>query len=234
MNETEEIAKAIQETAKLGEKGLETAQKIGGFFAKVFKEPIYEISGLITDKLRFVRWKRLVNMSEEVNKILSDRGVSETKAVPPKLALPIFEDSSLEDDQNIQHLWNHLLANAMDPGFNDEIRYGFIDMIKNITGTEARLLALFYNTLQQENKLTPLASIHQYSIDKEQLIGLLKLTPDQYSIAANNLMRMQLIGPAVIKASSISIGKESMTIFKGIDVVTLTPLGVKFVEACIK
>lgn len=54
MNEAEEIAKAIQESAKLGEKGLEIADKAGSFFAKVFKEPIDEISGIITDKLRFI------------------------------------------------------------------------------------------------------------------------------------------------------------------------------------
>ncbi len=54
MSEAEEIAKAIQESAKLGEKGLETAEKVGGFVATVFKEPITDVSGLITDKLRFV------------------------------------------------------------------------------------------------------------------------------------------------------------------------------------
>lgn len=233
MSDTEEIAKAIQETAKLGEKGLETAEKAGGFVAKVFKEPIAEVSGLITDKLRFVRWRRMVAMSDEVNQILEEKGVNETKAVPPKLALPIFEDSSLEEDPNIQHLWNHLLANAMDPSFNDEIRYGFIEMIKNITGNEALLLSHFYQTLERENKLSPLDKIYQYSLKKEQIIQLLGITSDQYAVAANNLMRMQLIGPAIL-TGGVSMGSEPMTIYKGIDAITLTPLGVKFVEACIK
>ena len=53
MNEIEEIVKAIQETARLGEKGLDTAEKSGNFIAKVFKGPIAEISGLITDKLLY-------------------------------------------------------------------------------------------------------------------------------------------------------------------------------------
>lgn len=30
------------------------------------------------------------------------------------------------------------------------------------------------------------------------------------------------------------MGAENLTIFKGIDAVTLTPLGVKFVEACMR
>ncbi len=233
MSESEEIAKAIQQSAKLGEKGLDVAEKAGGFIAKVFKEPISEVSGLITDKLRFVRWRRLVKMSDEVNQILIEKGINETKAVPPKLALPIFEDSSLEDDQDIQSLWNHLLANAMNPEFNDEIRFGFIDMIKNITGTEAQLLNSFYEILKRENKLNPVENINQYTLTKEQLIQILNISVSKYVISAHNLMRMQLIEPAIL-TGGIRMGSEPVTIYKGIDVITLTPLGVKFIEACIK
>ena len=43
MSEAEEIAKAVQGVAKFGEKSLETSKKIGGFFARVFKEPIQEL-----------------------------------------------------------------------------------------------------------------------------------------------------------------------------------------------
>jgi len=233
MSEPEEIAKAIQESAKLGEKGLEIAEKAGSFFAKVFKEPINEISGMITDKLRFIRWKRMVQMADEVNKILEEKGVEETRAVPPKIALPIFEEASLEDDPNLQYLWNHLLANAMNPTFNDELRYGFIDMIKNITGIEARILNDFYEVLRRENKLRPLQNVFQYSLTKEQIINALNISPEVYAVSVNNLMRLQLLSPAVLKGG-VRMGSEPLTIYKGIDAVTLTPLGVKFVEACIK
>ena len=233
MSETEEIAKAIQESAKFGVKGLETADKAASFFAKVFKEPANEISGIITDRLRFIRWKRMVQMACDVNKILDEKKVGDTRAVPPKIALPILEESSLEDDPNLQCLWNHLLANAMNPNFNDEIRYGFTEMIKNITGIEALILSNFYKTLEKDNCLTPLSEIHNYTIKKEQVIDGLKMSPDQYAVSANNLMRMQLLSPAVLKGG-LRMGTEPYTIFKGIDTVTLTPLGVKFVEACMK
>lgn len=227
-----EIAKAIQETAKLGEKGLEIADKAGSFFAKVFKEPINEISGMITDKLRFIRWKRMVQMADEVNKILDGKNIKDTRAVPPKIALPIMEEATLEEDPNIQYLWNHLLANAMNPNFNDELRYGFIDMIKNITGVEAKILNEFYFILQKENKLNPISSIYDYSIKKEQFLSIFKITPDIYAISVNNLMRLQLVSPAILKGG-VSMGSEPLTIYKGIDAITMTPLGVKFVEACL-
>jgi len=233
MNEAEEIAKAIQESAKLGEKGLEIADKAGSFFAKVFKEPIDEISGIITERLRFIRRRHLVQMADEVNKILDEKKVKDTRAVPPKIALPILEESSLEDDPNLQYLWNHLLANAMNPNFNDEIRYGFTEMIKNITGIEVLILSEFYKILEKQNRLAPLSEIHNYSLKKEQLIDGLRMSPDQYAVSANNLMRMQLLGPAVLRGG-VKMGGEPLTIFKGIDAVILTPLAVKFVEACMK
>lgn len=233
MSEAEEIAKAIQESVKLGEKGLEIADKAGSFFAKVFREPINEISGMITDKLRFIRWKRMVQMADEVNKILEEKKIIDTRAVPPKIALPILEEASLEDDPNLQYLWNHLLANAMNPNFNDELRYGFIEMIKEITGIEAKLLNEFYEVLRREGKLRPLSDVFQYSLTKEQIVQVLGISADVYAISVNNLMRMQLLSPAILKGG-VKMGPEPLTIYKGIDAVTLTPLGVKFVEACIK
>jgi hypothetical protein len=233
MSEIQDISNAIQASAKLGQKGLETAEKAGGFLAKVFKNPIDEISGMITNKLRFVRWKRIVKMSDEVNTILKEKGISTTRAVSPKIALPILENASLEDEPDLQYLWNHLLSNAMNPKFNDDIRYGFIEMIKNITGIEAKLLNNFYEVLKKENKIYPLENLNKYSLKKEQLIQILQVSIDQYVLAANNLMRMQLIGPAIL-TGGISMGSEPVTIYKGIDAVTLTPLGVKFIEACIK
>jgi hypothetical protein len=233
MSEAEEIAKAIQESAKLGEKGLDIADKVGSFFAKVFREPINEISGMITDKLRFVRWKRTVQMVDEVNKILEEKKITDTRAVPPKIALPIFEEASLEDDPDLQYLWNHLLANAMNPKFNDEVRYGFIEMIKEITGIEAKLLNTFYEKLSKEGMLRPLSEVFNFCLIKEQIIKHLGISPDTYAISVNNLMRMQLLSPAFFE-SAITSDHGPLTIYKGIDAVTLTPLGVKFVEACMK
>ena len=233
MSEAEEVAKAIQESAKLGQKGLETAEKAGSFFARAFKEPADEISGMITDKLRFIRWKRMVNMIDEVDKILEDKNVVDIRVVPPKIALPIIEEASLEDNPELQHLWNHLLANAMNPNFNGEIRYGFIEMIKGITGIEAKLLNVFYEALRKEGKLEPLSEVFNHLLTKEEIMGGLSISTDVYALSDNNLMRMQLLSPAILKSKGMGLGTEPLTIYKGIDAVTLTPLGVKFVEACI-
>jgi hypothetical protein len=234
MSETEEIAKAFQGAANLGVKSLETADKMGGFLARVFKEPLEEISGMITDRLRFVRWQRLLQMSDEVERILRERGVTETRAVQAKLALPIFEEGSLEEDPNLQSLWNHLLANAMDPEFNGELRYGFIDMIKNITGIEALILGNFYEILRREGHLSDISRITEHGLKKEKIMEIVGIDEATYQVSIFNLMRTQCVGPFIIKAPGISFGDEPITLYKGVDVVALTPLGTKFVEACIR
>ena len=233
MSETEEIAKAIQSVAKFGNKALETSEKMGVFFARVFKQPVEEVSGMVADKLRFVRWQRLISMSDEVNKILEIRGVKETRAVPPKLALPIFEESSLEEESDLQKLWSHLLANAMDPQFNGDLRYGFVDMIKNIAGIEVALLNNFYDILKSEGHISNISTITNYHLRKDQLLKMLGIDEATYQVSIFNLMRVQCIAPAILKGGAM-LGDEHMTIYKGTDAVVLTPLGVKFIEACIK
>lgn len=233
-NDTEEIAKAVQSVAKLGEKSLDTAEKLGSFFTRVFHGPISEVSGIVTDKLRFVRWRRLVQMSNEVNEILERRGVNDTRAVPPKLALPIIEDGSLEEEETLQHLWNQLLANAMDPKFNGELRYGFIDIIKNITGIEVAILNSFYEILKREGHIEDLANVTGWHLKKEQIMQIVGIDEITYQLSIYNLMRMQCIAPAVLKSEGIMMGTEATTIYKGTDAVVLTPLGIKFVEACVK
>ena len=233
MSDTEEVSKAIQEVAKLGDKGLDTAKKAGSFFAKVFKSPIEELSNIIHDKLRFVRWKRLVEMSDEVNVILHNRGVTETRALPPKLAIPLLEDGSLEDDDELKSLWSKLLANALDPNFTDDIRYGFIEMLKNVTGKEVLLLKKLYESLIAQDFLNDISQLSTRHFDKKQITKILQITPEQYLVSAHNLMRLQLIAPAVI-SGGVSIGSNPLSSYKGTDVVYLTALGVKFIEACIK
>ena len=233
MGENEEIAKAVQEVAKLGGKTIEFSEKLGGFFARVFKQPIHEVSGMITDKLRFVRWRRLLQMSDEVDRILEERGVKENRPVPPKLALPIFEEGSLEEDEDLQSLWNNLLANAMDPRFNGELRYGFIDMIKNITGIEAKLLSNFYEKLKIDGHLENIIDITNHSLDKKEIIKMLGIDEATYLVSIFNLMRMQLIGPVILR-DGIPMGPSPLSIYSDIEAVVLTPLGVRFIEACLK
>jgi len=235
MSDIEEVARAVQQVAQAGEKSLEVSEKIGAFFAKVFCEPATEIAAMITDRLRFVRWKRLLKTAEDVNRILKERGIRETRAVTPKLALPIFEESSLEDDESLHSLWNNLLANAMDPNFKGEIRSAYTEIIKNLDPADARLLFAMYSTLKQLGKLE-FAEARKVGMKKDAICKNLTMTERDYLVSANNLMRLRCIAPFILHigaGNGLSMpGNEKFTIDKGTDVVAMTPLGITFVEAC--
>ena len=189
---------------------------------------------MVTDRLRFVRWQRLLTMADEVNGILRARGVKETRAVIPKHPLPIFEEGSLEENPTLQDLWSTLLANAMDPLFNGELRYGFVEMIKNMTTGEVRLLDRFYDVLRDEGLLGNITTAGEHALSKENLMEMADMTIEQYQVSIHNLMRMQCFGPAILKSQMVLIGPEPITVYKGIDLVVLTPLGIRFIEACVR
>ena len=72
----------------------------------------------------------------------------ERRAVPPKLAIPILEESSLEEDDSLNSLWNALLANALDPDFAEEIRFAYTDIIKNLSPLDSLLMSAIYDAVK--------------------------------------------------------------------------------------
>ncbi len=229
----EEVAKAVAETAKFGTQGVKTTEKILGFVARVFQEPAIEVAGIIGDRLKFFRWQRQLAYVDKVNIILDSRGIENTRAVMPKLALPILENASLEDDDELQKLWANLMANAMDPNFTTDLRMSFIDIIKSLTPLDVKLLKSFYDILKSDSSVDWDNILH-YSLKKEQICEMLKISSHDYEVSVFNLFRTQCIAPALLETSGIKFGNESTTIYKGSKAITITPLGVDFIESCVK
>lgn len=231
--EVKEIAKAVTETAKLGNQSVKTTEKILTFIAKVFNEPAIEAAGIATDWLKVFRWKRLVVYSDQVNAILTQRGVKETQSVPPKLALPILENATLEEDDELQALWATLMANAMDPSFKTELRMAYIDIIKSLNPLDVRLLKTFYEALK-ENPEVDWNNITKSTLAKEVICKKMGISEQDYELTVFNLFRVQCLAPAILNVGGIFFGGEPATTSKGSQVITMTPLGVKFVESCVQ
>ena len=106
-------------------------------------------------------------------------------------------------------------------------------MIKGLTALDAGILEFFYKALKSEDHLTPLEGVIQYSRKKEQFMQALNITEADYQVSAFNLMRIQCIAPVVHKSTGMNFGGGGST-YMGVDVVTLTPLGVKFAQACME
>jgi hypothetical protein len=81
----------------------------------------------------------------------------------------------------------------MDPKFNGELRYGYVDVIKNITGVEALMLNKFYDILKSDGHINDISNIMNYSLSKEQIIKIAGIDEPTYHVSIHNLMRMQCI-----------------------------------------
>jgi hypothetical protein len=79
-------------------------------------ESIEAVTGMLSDRLRFMRWERQLRLRDRMLEVVRERRIEgQFNIVPPKLALPIIEYGSLEEDDELQGLWAHLLASALDP-----------------------------------------------------------------------------------------------------------------------
>lgn len=232
MSDLKEVSKAVQESAKLGTTAIKASEKVGSFVSEIIKEPCKELSGILLDKIRYWRWERLVKLHDKAKKILKDRGVTETRAVLPKLAIPLLDNASLESDDKLQSIWAQLLANAMDPNYKENIEYLYIEIIKNLRPLDAKILHSLFTSLESTPGFSGTAVLKEYSVEKRKIIDLLRIESEQYEFAINNLMRLQCLSSMVYN-SNIMAGKQPITSHGGTEKIAFTVLGWRFVEACI-
>jgi hypothetical protein len=236
-DEIVETAKATQEVAKATVKGLEVSEKVGGFLSKVLGEPIETATGILGDKLKFIRWERQVRLVDKVQQINRKRGI-EGKEIPvsPKLAIPMLENASLEENDILQDLWAKLMSSAQGKFTSSAVRSAFIDIIKQLEVIDVQLLNFLFDGYV---KAVGEANIHngtprRISFAKANILSALNITEQVYEESADNLMRVRCLCSEVKVMGGVSIGGERATIDKGYDSLCLTSLGVRFTIACVK
>jgi hypothetical protein len=110
-----ESAKATQEVAKGSAKALEAAEGLGGWLDRVFGEPIeHSVKSIWTNKIRersiagaIHSWERLELLLRKTEERLRKQGVKEFRFVPPKLALPLLQNATMEDVDDLHSLWSN-------------------------------------------------------------------------------------------------------------------------------
>jgi hypothetical protein len=100
--------------------------------------PIFEEFGaMLADKVRVYRVKNLVSTMQTTERILRDAGLP-AKTVPPRLLLPIIENSSIEDNEMLRDMWAGLLGTASQQ--TDSVSPSFVETLKQLTPDDARHL----------------------------------------------------------------------------------------------
>ena len=163
---------------------------------------------------------------------IKSKNITNPRKISLKIADPLIKNALMEDDPVSIKKWDNLISNAVNADFKYEIKLVYIDILKNMTSIDIHILDTIYDTLLSKDLIYPIENLHKHTLTKENLINVLRISIEDYYISADNLMRSQLIKPAILKDTGIAAGSEPITIYKDVDIITLSPLGAKLVEAC--
>jgi hypothetical protein len=75
--------------------------------------------------------------------------------IEPKLLLPLVQAASLETDEGLADRWAALLANAADPAQRVAVQPGFVEVLRQLTPTDARVAERIYQSARPEEARHP-------------------------------------------------------------------------------
>lgn len=140
-----EAAKATQEVAKATGKALDASREVGGFISKYIAGPLEQGMGIFEDRLRYLRWESQLRLMRRAEETLKHLGMTTpTRAVPLKIAIPLLQAASIEEDDQLQDRWVNLLVNAANEGSGVEISRSYIAILEQLTPIEAQILDVIY------------------------------------------------------------------------------------------
>lgn len=143
----------------------------------------------------------------ETEKILAQKleNISPDKIVPPEpyIAVPALEAISYSmDNAELRNLYANLLANSMNIDTKEKVHPSFVEIIKQLTPLEAKLLKMFIDTGRSTFAIVKIKLINsetdhrgvdfvRHIIDPHFNMNV--LNHKEYCIALENLQRLQLI-----------------------------------------
>lgn len=92
------------------EKGLELAKD---FLGKLISPTVEEVGLLISDNVKFLRFKNQVRILLKAKDYVAQHNIS-LKEIPIKILVPLLDKASLEDNEELQDKWAKMLTNMVD------------------------------------------------------------------------------------------------------------------------
>ncbi|OAI15308.1 hypothetical protein A1359_09600, partial [Methylomonas lenta] len=109
--------------------------------------------GIFEDKLKYMRWERQVRLMQRAEQLLTEAGLTHpTRPIPLKLAVPLLEAASLEDDDSLQDLWVRLLVNAANVQSRTTLQRAYISILEQLTPLEASILLNIYSLPYEQTR----------------------------------------------------------------------------------
>jgi hypothetical protein len=179
------------------------------------------------------RAKRCFDRVQGGAKLLHDAGKTAT-AVPGRILLPWVEAASVEDDPDLQTMWETLLANAADPERANDILPAFVSIMRELSPVEAIVLRALYLESLGEARIDYTAdgvgarfNPRMLRIESEGSVQDLTLPFGNFRVVADNLARLGVV-EQVYTGTRHWEDRSS----REYSALTLSPLGHHFVQTC--
>lgn len=136
----EASAKAIEQTAILGQKLADITSGGGRWLTGVLGQLPHNLVGIADDRVAFYRARRWIEMNEDLEKDLLKRGVKDRTEPSFTVLMPLLEAAIDENRSELKDIWRRLLANAFDPARTGKVRLSFIETAKQLDPLDAAVL----------------------------------------------------------------------------------------------
>ena len=113
---------------------------IEGFLKTVCVPAMEEFGLLLKDKVRHWRLNNIANILDKAKGKLGFENEQLQIQAHPRVALAIIENGSLNDNDEVQEMWAGLFASSCTKTGQDDENLIFVDLLKQLTVCEARIL----------------------------------------------------------------------------------------------
>jgi len=187
------------------------APEVSKYIGTILGASQIEAGEMAAEWIRYHRFKRSIKYLKKSMKQLEDAGLH-PQEVPVKTLVPLMENASLEDDEELSDRWASLLANAAAGG---DVPPSFTRILSDLEPVHARVLDELYNVSMS------MAPGHrdQAGISGPKTAEAHGMDREQFGAVVDNLFRLRV-------AQGVS------EIERWDSALVATPLGRRFVRAC--
>ena len=189
------------------------------------------IGDITLDALSYFRWSNAVRFLDRYEEKKRKRNiVGKETPIPPKFLMEILENAFIEDDEKLQELWSNLLINWQDPQKRFDKKMVYIDILRNLSPVEIRILDIINNDSDSEK----IKNNDTICINGDAIKTILNISDKEYELSMLNLFRLKCCSGFQGSATAASIGGIPLRADGGIEKFRVTLLGYELIESCLK
>lgn len=200
MSEIEETAKAVQEASKAAGKVVDAASKAGGFLAQLIREPLSQVSGLLTDGLMYRRWENQQRLKIRALDKMRELGTTVPwHPIPLRVGVPLLEAADVAEEEELQELWANLLVNFGNGRSGVAPQVAFVSILRELSPFDAYILQKIYSHLEGKGGSVLACYLPESVVWEDPVSNPVNPhppVPHDVQLALANLLRLGCLAPA--------------------------------------